>query len=66
MQTKENVKVQCVFKDFVNLCDEVPDIHGSLVDILPDEKKHNIWVKVKMISNNEFISNVPKWLSGAT
>lgn len=67
MKTKEKVKVQCVFEDF-HLCDEAQHIHGSLVDILPDEEKekHSILFKAKMICNNEFITDVTKWLSGAT
>ena len=66
MQNKDKLKVQCVLHDLVVLCDEAKGIHGSLMDILPDDEKekHDIWFKAKMICNDESISNVNKWLSG--
>ena len=39
MQNKDKLKVQCVLHDLVVLCDEAKGIHGSLMDILPDDEK---------------------------
>lgn len=68
MQKRDKTsEVQCALSDLVNLCDEVKGIHGSLMGMLPLEEKerHDIWFKAKMLSNNDFISEVKRWVSCA-
>lgn len=42
------------------MCEEAKYFHGSLMGLLPDDKKekHDIGLKAKMIGNDELISDV--------
>lgn len=61
------VQAQCVFDDFIKVCDESKGVHECLMGMLPDteQEKHDVWFKAKMIANNELISKVQLWLSNS-
>lgn len=64
VQSKENMsQVKCAFDDV--LCVEVKGIHDSLMGLLPDneKEKHDTWFKAKIMFDDEFISDVKKWVS---
>lgn len=66
MKEGKNTDVQCSLDHLVELCGESTCVHNSLMGLmgLLDEKdKHDMWFKAKMISNNECISYVKRWLT---
>ncbi len=66
IQDGKNAEVQCYLDYLVKLCDETTCVHDSLMGLLDEveKEKHDIWFKAKMISNNECISYVKRWVTG--
>lgn len=64
MQISDKEGVQCALSALVDLCDDAKCAHDSLLVILPEgeKEKHGIWLKAKMICNDEFRSEVNRWL----
>lgn len=64
MQISDKEDVQCALSALVDLCDDAKCAHDSLLVILPEgeKEKHGIWLKAKMICNDEFRSEVNRWL----
>lgn len=66
MCDREHVnEVENEFNRFNGLCDEIQQVHTSLLGYLPAEEasKHEIWYQAKMLSVNEFILSTRQWLS---
>lgn len=56
-------EVETEFNNFNVLCENILQVHKSLLGLLPTEaSKHDIWYQAKMLSVNEFIACVTKWL----
>lgn len=64
MQISDKEGVQCALGALVDLCDDAKCVNDSLLVILPEgeKEKHGIWFKAKMICNDEFRSQVNRWL----
>lgn len=67
IKKKDKLQVECVFNDFIKLCDETKGVHAAVLSMLPDpeQEKHDLWFKAKMIVNNDCKSKVELWLSSA-
>lgn len=57
-------EVKSTFDKYTKLCDEAVANHQSLLKFLPPDEfeKNETWFKAKMLSVNEFITEVNKWL----
>lgn len=65
MSDKEHIsEVENEFDTFNKLCDEIQQVHTSLLGLLPAEEanKHEIWYQAKMLSFNEFFMGTNQWL----
>lgn len=49
------------------LINDAKDAHNKMLELLPvEEKEHEIWFKVKLLSVNEFFQNVAKYRTCVT
>lgn len=65
MGDKSFVKeVKNAFDKYTKLCDEAVAYHESLLKLMPTDEceRHEMWFKVKMFPDNEFVSEVNKLL----
>ena len=65
MQDRDfETEVHCSFDKYKILCNEAKETHESLLKLLPatEKDKHDIWFKAKVLSVNDFIDDVNKWL----